>query len=87
MSKSAVSGTTLRKYDKTDKISLTSDVPATRRSGSNILALTVYKSVKAHRHQIDGVDCSDQYSDRGARFASKVHDASYKRHTLPFLIL
>ena len=50
----------LRKYDKTDKISLTSDIPVTRRSGSKVLALPVYQSVKAHQHQIDGVDCSDQ---------------------------
>ena len=49
LSKSAVSRTTLRKYDKTDKFSLTSDVPVTRRSGSKVLALTVYKSIKAYQ--------------------------------------
>ena len=57
----------------TSSWNISGDTPVNRRRGSNVLALTVDKSLEAYQQGMDGVDRSDQYRERGEGFASKAH--------------
>ncbi len=72
----------------TSSLQISGEVEVTRRSGSEVLHLSVDKALKAYQENMDGVDCNDQYRERGMGFASKSHYKKwYKRQTLLFLIL
>ena len=71
----------------TSSLEISGDTPVNRRSGLNVLSLFVDKSLRAYQEGMDGVDRSDQYRERGERFASKAHYKKwYNKHILPFLI-
>ena len=48
-------------------------VPVNRRSGSQILNLTVERALKCYQEGMDGVDRGDQYRECGGGFAKKAH--------------
>ncbi len=72
----------------TSSLNISGDTPVNRRSGSNLLALTVDKSLEAYQQAMDAVDRSNQYRERGAGFASKAHYKKwYKKAFFAILLL
>ena len=71
----------------TSSLNISGDTPVNRRSGLNVLALTMDKWLEAYQQRMDGVDKSNQYRERGAGFASKAHCKKwYKKAFLLFWI-
>ena len=57
----------------TSTLEVSGRVPVDRRSGNDILHLTVEKSLKYYQEGMGGVDRGDQYRELGAGFATKAH--------------
>ena len=57
----------------TSTLEVSGEVPVQRRSGSELLQLTVEKSLRQYQHYMDGVDRGDQYREMGGGFAKKSH--------------
>ena len=62
-------------------LQLSGEDVCSRRSGSNILYLSVPKALKAYQQGMGAVDRCDQYQERGAGFAAKSHYQKWYKKT------